>query len=52
VTVAVTTAGLAIAADSSWNGGTTAEATAKTITAGDGADLVANDGDHPCNVQG
>ena len=45
LTVGVTTAGVAVAGDSVWDGGTPAIATAKTIAAGDGADVVTNDGD-------
>ena len=43
--VSVTTAGVAVAADAVWDGGTTAEATAKGIDTGDGADTVTNDGE-------
>ncbi len=42
--VAVTNAGVAIAADAVWNGGTTARATANGITAGDGQTPITNSG--------
>ena len=45
VTVAVTPAGVAVAGDAVWDGGTKAEAASRTIAAGDGADRVRNVGD-------
>ncbi len=45
VTVSVTPAGVAVAGDAVWDGGTKGEATAKTIAAGDGNDGVRNVGD-------
>ena len=45
VTVGVTTAGVAVAGDAVWDGGTKAEASTKTLSAGDGNDRVRNVGD-------
>ena len=45
VTVAVTTAGVTVAGDAAWDGGTKAESVSKGIDAGVGADKVVNDGD-------
>ena len=44
-TVAFTTAGVAVASDSVWDGGTKATAIAKGIDVGLGSDIVANEGD-------
>jgi len=45
VTVGVTPAGVSVAGDAAWNGGTTGDATSRAIATGDGADLVINDGE-------
>jgi len=45
VSVAVTTAGVALAGDNSWDGGVTADATARGIDAGTGSDSVLNEGE-------
>ncbi|MBL8201271.1 MAG: hypothetical protein JNK40_09900 [Chromatiales bacterium] len=44
-TVTITTAGVAVAADAVWDGGTGADATARGISAGLGADTIGNTGD-------
>ena len=43
-TVSVTTVGVAVAVDSVWDGGTTADASAKGIHTGQGGDTISNDG--------
>ena len=45
VSVAVTSAGLALAGDNAWDGGVTANATARGIDAGTGFDTVLNEGE-------